>query len=228
MMTAALFVLFLCVFCSMANAASISITSPAAGATVNCGVMFTATTSFTPPEYAVGTPTFYFTSNGNTTSQSGNSVTWNSTLVPNGTVTVTVSVSYRSGYNPNTYTVNSAPITVTVKNGFIQVTDPAKTYAKMTQPKDGNSIVDNGQSFSITSDHQITWTRYDNCQTDYVPYEFKLTTTYSSGSFVTVDDQTGTFIVPGQAGDYAKTLTLGTSKSFIAGGPAPVTYYNYA
>ena len=58
---ATLSVLFLCVFCSTAHAgATISVSAPSAGATVNCAVTVAASMSFTGTDQQKGPPTFYF------------------------------------------------------------------------------------------------------------------------------------------------------------------------
>lgn len=218
-------VLFLYVFCSTARAAAtITVSSPASGATVNCVVTVAASMTFTPPDQQGDAVEFYFVDNlGNKTSLTGNPVQWDTTHMSNGTVSIYATVPYHEGYTY--YMANSALITVTVQNGSYQNTDTAKTYAKVTQPTNGQSIVANGQSFVVSSDHQITWTRYDNCGYYSYNYVFKQTCTYPNVSDIVVS---GNFPLPQRIGDCAKTLTLGTGNSYLSGGLTPATYVVYA
>lgn len=103
--------------------------------------------------------------------------------------------------------------------------DAAKTYAKVTLPTAAQQIVDNGQSFVVTSDHRITWTRYDNCGDYGYDYVFKETCTYPGATDIVYSNHYG---LPLQNGDCATSYTTGIGKNYIASGPAPRTYYVYA
>ncbi len=223
-LSALLSVLFLCVFCSTAHAtATITVSSPASGATVNCVVTVAASMTFTPPDQQGDAVEFYFVDNlGNKTSLTGNPVQWDTTHMSNGTVSIYATVPYHEGYTY--YMANSAVITVTVQNGFVLSTDAAKTYAKVTQPTNGQSIIANGQNFVITSDHQITWTRYDNCGDYHQSYEFRRTCSYPNAFDVVVN---GSYTLPKKIGDVQVQQTLGASP-YIAGGGTPATYVVYA
>ena len=223
-LSALLSVLFLCVFCSTARAAAtITVSSPASGATVNCVVTVAASMTFTPPDQQGDAVEFYFVDNlGNKTSLTGNPVQWDTTHMSNATVSIYATVPYHEGYTY--YMANSAVITVTVQNGFVLSTDAAKTYAKVTQPTNGQSIIANGQNFVITSDHQITWTRYDNCGDYHQSYEFRRTCSYPNAFDVVVN---GSYTLPKKIGDVQVQQTLGASP-YIAGGGTPATYVVYA
>lgn len=217
-------------FSSATQAASITLVSPSAGSTLNCTVGASVSITFATGERQSDAAVLQVTDNlGHLSSvylpnNNGTAGSWDTSSVPNGSVTLSARVPYSA--NNQSLTAYAPNITVTVKNGFVVSTDAAKTYAKVTLPTAGQSIIANGQSFVITSDHQLTCTRFDNCQSSYVPYEFKRTTTYSSPS--STEDVTGYLIVGNQAGDYPVIKTLGGGDSYASGGPTPVTYYVYA
>lgn len=215
--------------CSDVRAASITVASPAAGSALNCTVGASVSITFAGGERQSDAAVLQITDNvGNLSSvylpnNGGTAGSWDTTSVPNGSVTLSARVPYSA--NGQSLIAYAPNITVTVKNGFVVSDDAAKTYAKVTLPTAGQSIIANGQSFVITSDHKLTCTRFDNCQSAYVPYEFKRTTTYSSPK--ATEDVKGYLVVGNQAKDWDVSMSLGGGDSYIAGGATPVTYYIY-
>lgn len=221
-----------CALCSnvQVTAASIAITSPAPGSTptLNCVVTVLMPATFDAMQSYGGPVRLQATDNTGTVRSipisSQTLAYWDTTQEPNGSVTL-IAYLYCRDADGSFKTIPSPPIIVAVKNGFSLNTDAAKTYAKVTLPTAGQSIVANGASFVITSDHQITWTRDDSCASYRPTYVFKQTCTYPN-VFDTV--VSGYFPLPQRTGDCTKTLTLGTNNSYLSGGPTPVTYYVYA
>jgi len=218
-LSALLSVLFLCVFCSTARAAAtITVSSPASGATVNCVVTVAASMTFTPPDQQGDAVEFYFVDNlGNKTSLTGNPVQWDTTHMSNGTVSIYATVPYHEGYTY--YMANSALITVTVQNGYYLNTDSTKTFAKVNSPTSGQVVPTDGSQFTVNTDHQITWTRYDNCQGYPVSYSWKQSTTWKPLTEL-VDPTSGVYTtsLPLRVGDVA-VRRLGWVNTYIGSLP---------
>lgn len=222
-------------FSSVAHAATITIDAPVTGTTpLTCVVTCSVPIGLDATEHQEYTGSLRITDNTGDTSSSitfpspgGWTGIWDTTRVANGVVSLQAVMRYYSKSATGateSHTIFSKIVTVTVQNGFYQNTDAAKTYAKVTQPTNGQSIIANGQNFVITSDHQITWTRYDNCGDYHQSYEFRRTCSYPNAFDVVVN---GSYTLPKKIGDVQVQQTLGASP-YIAGGGTPATYVVYA
>lgn len=221
--------------CPVRAADSISIVTPADGATnLHCVVPIQVSVVLQPTEFKTDGAYIKITDNQAKvtyvalTASNGTTGNWvTQEDYPNGTYSLqgTQNYSDAQGYS---HTLYSDIRSVTVKNGYEVNTDSTKTYAKVTLPTSGQTLTANGQTFTITSAHKVTFTRFDDCK-DYYGYgQSKLQTTYqAAGQPVDVNSQSFIFQLPKQLGD-APTQEYTVSGSLTAGGPAPASYQNYA
>lgn len=230
-----MFGLMLAMNSSVWAADSISIITPADGATnLHCVIPIQVSVVLQTTDVKTDGAYLKVTDNlGNVTyvsvyGSNGTTGNWDTQQnYPNGTYAIQGTQNYTDAQGIS-HTLYSTIRTVTVKNGYEVNTDSAKTYAKVTLPTNGQTLYANGQSFTITSAHKVTFTRFDDCK-DYYGYgQGKLQTTYQAGG-QPVDVGTTSFIfqLPKTLGDVA-TPEYTVSGSFTAGGAYPASYQNYA
>jgi hypothetical protein len=102
---------------------------------------------------------------------------WTTRVAQNGTWTLQALFSVM-GAMPPPQTIVSPVVHVTVKNGYVLVTDAAKTYAKVDSPTNGSTIMQ-GQLFTLSTSHKITWNRFDNCWDYTEQVRWKQTTSWN-------------------------------------------------
>ena len=122
---------------------------------------------------------------------------WHTEAVDNGNYTLQGFVTfYKPGPGAPTVNAVTSLVSVVVKNGYAIVVDDAKakTYAKVISPTPGQQIGSNF-TFAFSSDHRVTYNRFDSC----VPYQVKF------GSYhITTNPQ-----VPGSLqSDFTRMLPL--------------------
>jgi hypothetical protein len=76
-------------------------------------------------------------------------------------------------------TAASALHDVTIRNGYELVTDAAKTYAKVNSPSN-NQIIAPLVPFTVSTDHKITWNRFDNCGNYNISIRWRQATTWQT------------------------------------------------
>jgi hypothetical protein len=99
-------------------------------------------------------------------------------MTPNGTATLQATTNWaKATMPPMSGTAVSQAVSCTVRNGFRVISDPTKTYAKVLSPTPGQIIIAPA-AFTVSSDHQITWERYDSCRMYSQEYKWQQVTSW--------------------------------------------------
>ena len=103
---------------------------------------------------------------------------WNTLNVKEGTYTLVVTGTFIKLTNGAPSNVPTGARTVSVKHGYKIVRDLAKSFAKAISPTEGQ-VIPVGGNFEVSSSHQLTYERFDDCGTYGVTYEFRNSNTYN-------------------------------------------------
>lgn len=92
---------------------------------------------------------------------------------------VRAEVAWRTtNYPPTNGTAVSPSVYISTLNGWRVIDDAAKTFAKVTAPADG-ALIGPNQNFTVSSDHKITWKRYEACGSYAVDYRYSQITSWT-------------------------------------------------
>jgi len=107
---------------------------------------------------------------------------WDTFRAGDGTYTLLVTGTFISRTGGPPIGVPVGPRNVTVKHGYKLVEDAAKSYAKVLSPAEGATIAA-GAQFTVTTSHQLTYERFDDCGTYSVSYKFRNHCSYDNTDY---------------------------------------------